>query len=86
MPADAVARPRDADVTRHLDDLAVDPGELVRAMDTVIDSVASDFFARVLRPFLDPIRVLSRTYAGPAPAHLPFPVVDVGTLGIRLRR
>ncbi|MFH9619199.1 monodechloroaminopyrrolnitrin synthase PrnB family protein [Streptomyces pratensis] len=48
-----------------------------KAMGSVISEVSPEFFARVLRPFFEDVRIEGRTYMGPAAAHVPLFLVDV---------
>ncbi|GIJ35925.1 monodechloroaminopyrrolnitrin synthase PrnB family protein [Verrucosispora sp. WMMD703] len=53
----------------------------IAVADTVMSgiqaSVTPEFFARVLRPFYEDVRVAGHTYMGPAAAHIPIFLIDL---------
>ncbi|MFJ5221006.1 monodechloroaminopyrrolnitrin synthase PrnB family protein [Streptomyces sp. NPDC088354] len=48
------------------------------AIDIVIANVTPEFFARTMRPYFEEIRVGGVTYLGPAAAHVPLSLIDLG--------
>ena len=56
-------------VTRHLT-------AMVEAIDLVRKHVSPEYFATVLRPYFEDIRIAGSTYLGPAAAHIPLYLVD----------
>jgi hypothetical protein len=53
-----------------------DVGTMVDVIDLARSRVDVVFFARGLRPYFEPVRVLGREYLGPAAAHVPLYLVD----------
>jgi hypothetical protein len=49
---------------------------MVCAIDLVRSDVTADYFARVIRPYFEPVSVAGVSYFGPAAAHLPLCLVD----------
>jgi hypothetical protein len=48
-----------------------------KAMSGVLAEVTPEFFALVLRPFFEEVRIAGRTYMGPAAAHIPLFLIDL---------
>lgn len=46
-------------------------------MDIVVGNVTPEFFAQVVRPYLEAVRVGGESYRGPAAAHVPLALVDL---------
>lgn len=69
----------------HQVEFAVAVNELVAlirsledAIDIVTANVTPEFFARTMRPYFEEIRVGAVTYLGPAAAHVPLSLIDLG--------
>ncbi|AIR97008.1 monodechloroaminopyrrolnitrin synthase PrnB family protein [Streptomyces glaucescens] len=48
-----------------------------KAMSGVLADVTPEFFALVLRPYFEEVRIAGRTYMGPAAAHIPLFLIDL---------
>ncbi|HZF90981.1 monodechloroaminopyrrolnitrin synthase PrnB family protein [Streptomyces sp.] len=48
-----------------------------KAMSSVLAEVTPEFFALVLRPFFEDVRIAGRIYMGPAAAHIPLFLIDL---------
>jgi hypothetical protein len=64
------------DFVEHCRQGARNVSSMVRAITFARSRVDVVFFARVLRPYFEPISLDGRSYLGPAAAHLPLGIVD----------
>jgi hypothetical protein len=68
--------PQDPTCAVTLRQSAVHLEAMVRAIDLVRSEVTADYFARVMRPYFEPISVAGTAYWGPAAAHMPMYLID----------
>jgi monodechloroaminopyrrolnitrin synthase len=71
------AEPTDLEFALAANELVTMLRSLEDGMDIVIGNVTPEFFAQVIRPYLEAIRVGGQSYRGPAAAHVPLSLVDL---------
>ena len=67
----------DPEFAATADDLAMSVGSLEDAIGIVLADVTPAFFAQVLRPYFEPVRVGGTDHLGPAAAHIPLYLIDL---------